>query len=288
MTTFRPPVRDGRPGAQPRRATDLGGVGGGRERRRRRVRGLLGLAAVVAGSELLAATGTVRRDFLPPVSAVLARAVRLSADPVFLGGVGSTMRAWAAGLAVAVVLGVPAGLLLGGVPVLHTAVGPVLEFLRPIPSVALIPLVSLVAGAGLATETTLIAYAATWPVLYNTLYGLREVDPVPGHTLRVFGFGPVAVLLRVSLPAAAPFIATGVRLAAGTALILAVGTEILSGFGAGLGVFIAQAQQAPDGTVDVLAGTVWAGTLGLVINGVLVGVERRMFPWHIPHAGGVR
>jgi NitT/TauT family transport system permease protein len=185
-----------------------------------------------------------------------------------------------------VVLGVLAGLLLGGVPGLGTAVRPALEFLRPIPSVALIPLVSLILGAGLPTEATLIVYAAVWPVLFNTLYGLQDVDPVPRETLRVFGFGRAAVLWLVSLPAAAPFIATGVRLAAAVALILAVGTEILAGFGQGLGVFIAQAQQVPDGTTDVLAGTVWAGGLGLLSNALLVRGERRLFRWHVAARSG--
>lgn len=249
------------------------------------LRGLAGLAALAGISQLLAVTGLVSPAYLPPASTVLARAGRLAADPAFLGNVAATMRAWAIGLVVAVVIGVCAGLLLGGLPGLHTAVHPILEFLRPIPSVALIPLVSLILGAGLKTEGTLVVYAATWPVLYNTTYGLLEVDPVTQDTLRVFGFGRLAVLWRVSLPAAAPFVATGVRLAAGVALILAVGTEILSGFGDGLGVFIAQAQQQPAGTTDVLAGTVWAGALGLFINAVLVRAEGRLLHWHTTGSG---
>jgi NitT/TauT family transport system permease protein len=76
-----------------------------------------------------------------------------------------------------------------------------------------------------------------------------------------------------------------VRLAAAIALILAVGTEILSGFGDGLGVFIAQAQQTVDGTTDVLAGTLWAGALGLIINLSLVQGERRLFRWHVSQPG---
>jgi NitT/TauT family transport system permease protein len=252
------------------------------------LRGLLGLAALALVSQLLAVTGIVPRDFLPPASAVLGRAARLVGDPVFLAGVGATVRAWAIGVAIAVAIGVPLGLLLGGIPAVNTAIRPVMEFLRPIPSVALIPLVSLILGAGLATEVTLIIYAATWPVLYNTVYGLHDVDPVPKETLRVFGFGRLAVMWRVSLPAAAPFIATGVRLAAAIGLILAVGTEILAGFGDGLGVFIAQAQQAIDGTTDVLAGTVWAGALGLVINALLARGERRLFHWHVSQSGDGR
>ena len=209
----------------------------------------------------------------------------LAGNREFLVDLGSTLRAWAIGVAIAVGIGATLGLLLGGIPALNTAIRPVMEFLRPIPSVALIPLVSLILGAGLATEATLIVYAATWPVLYNTMYGLLEVDPVPQETLRVFGFGRVAVMWHVRLPAAAPFMATGVRLAAVTALILAVSTEILAGFGDGLGVFIAQAQQAAEGTTDVLAGTVWSGALGLLINAVLERGERRLFGWHVSQSG---
>ena len=244
------------------------------------LRGLAGVAAAVALSEILAATGAIPRAFLPPASAVLARAAELPAEPGFLGDLATTVTAWAAGLALAVLIGVTLGLLLGGVPAVGAALRPVLEFLRPIPSVALIPLVSLILGAGLTTEVTLIVYAAVWPVLFNTIYGLSEADPVPRDTLRVFGFGRAEVMWRVSLPAAAPFIATGVRLAAAIGLILAVGTEILAGFGDGLGVFIAQAQQAVAGTLDVLAGTVWAGTLGLLVNAVLMAFSRRAFGWH--------
>lgn len=244
------------------------------------LRGLAGLAVLVALSETLGRAGIVHRDFLPPASAVLARAVSLAGDATFRTDLLSTIRAWAVGLVIAVGAGVPLGLLLGSVPVVNTAVRAVVEFLRPIPSVALIPLVSLILGSGLTTEATLIVYAAAWPVLFNTIYGLRDVDPLAKETLRAFGFGRLSILWRVSLPSAAPFIATGVRLAAGIALILAVGTEILSGFGDGLGAFIAQAEQSIDGTKDVLAGTVWAGGLGLVINAGLVQAERRLFRWH--------
>ena len=250
------------------------------------VRGLVGLAVLGVASEILGRAGIVHRDFLPPASTILGRAVGLAGDTDFLTNLWSTIKAWAIGLAIAVAGGVPLGILLGSVPVLNTAVRAVVEFLRPIPSVALIPLVSLILGSGQTTEVTLIVYAATWPVLFNTIYGLQDVDPVARETMRTFGFGRLAVIWRVSLPSAAPFIATGIRLAAGIALILAVGTEILSGFGQGLGTFIAQAQQSVDGTKDVLAGTVWIGVLGLLVNLALLQGERRLFRWHHAQTGG--
>ncbi|OLZ74610.1 ABC transporter permease [Streptomyces sp. IMTB 2501] len=248
-------------------------------RRQNSALGLLGAAVAFGVCEAVSRAGIVRRGYLPPASEVLARAARLAGDPAFLDGIGVTLRAWALGLGLACAIAVPLGLLLGAVPVVEAAVRAVIEFLRPLPSVALIPLVSLLLGSGTETEVTLVAYASLWPVLFNTVYGLGETDPLAKETLRAFGFGRLAVLLRVELPATAPFIAAGVRISAAVALILAVATELLSGFGQGLGIFIAQSETATDGTRDVLAGVVWAGTLGLVINGVLVGVERRLFAW---------
>ncbi|WEO93692.1 ABC transporter permease subunit [Streptomyces sp. FXJ1.172] len=250
--------------------------------------GLLGAAAAFGVCEAVSRAGIVRRAYLPPASEVLARCVELAGDRAFLDGIAVTLRAWALGLGLACAIAVPLGLLLGAVPVVEAAVRAVVEFLRPLPSVALIPLVSLLLGSGTETEVTLIAYASLWPVLFNTVYGLGETDPMAKDTLRAFGFGRLAVLLRVELPSTAPFIAAGIRISAAVALILAVATEILSGFGQGLGIFIAQAQTDPDGTRDVLAGVVWAGCLGLAVNGVLVGAERRLFAWARETGGGER
>jgi len=244
------------------------------------------VAALFAASELLGRAEIVDRSYLPPASSVVTRAIELAGDTLFLQYLADTMTAWAVGLGLAIAVAVPLGLLLGSVPAVNAATRAIVEFLRPIPSVALIPLAGLLLGSGTEMKVALIVYASTWPILFNTMYGLAEVDPAGKDTLRVFGFGRLEILLRVSLPSAAPFIATGIRLAAAIALILAVGTEIISGFGEGLGIFIAQAYSVPDGARDVLAGTVWAGTLGLVIDAALGGAQRRMFHWHHARQGG--
>ncbi|TYK45921.1 ABC transporter permease [Actinomadura decatromicini] len=249
-------------------------------------RGAAGVAVLFLASEALGRAGIVDRSFLPPASSVTARAIELFGDSDFLSNVRVTLTAWALGLAIAVAIAVPLGLLLGSVPAVNTAVRAIVEFLRPIPSVALIPLAGLILGSGLNMEVPLIVYACCWPILFNTMYGLHDVDPLAKETLRSFGFNRLQVLIRVSLRSAAPFIATGVRLSASVALILAVGTEILSGFGDGLGMFIAQAGTVPEGTRDVLAGTVWAGCIGLIIDTVLVQAENRAFRWHLAQRSG--
>jgi NitT/TauT family transport system permease protein len=245
----------------------------------RLVRGACGVALVIAASEALGRAGIVHEDFLPPASVILARAAALAVDAAFRADVGATLTAWALGLLIATVLAVPLGLALGTIPPVARAVTTIVEFLRPIPSVALIPLVAMLLGSGLEMKLTVIVYASVWPVLFNTIYGLRGVDPVAKDTLRAFGFGRLAVLWRVAIPATAPFIATGVRMAAAVALILAVTAEMFGGFGEGIGIFIAQASNYPGGTDDTLAATVWAGALGLAINTLLWRAERRFFHW---------
>jgi NitT/TauT family transport system permease protein len=94
--------------------------------------------------------------------------------------------------------------------------------------------------------------------------------------------------LRVSLPSAAPFIATGFRIAAGFALIVSIGVEILTTFGEGLGTFIADAGTAPGGMDEILAAAAWAGTIGLLINLGLSRAERRLFRWHHVRQDGTR
>src|SRR5436190_373005 len=96
---------------------------------------------------------------------------------------------------------------------------------------------------GLRMNVTLIVYAAIWPVLFNTISGLDDVDPVARETLRAFGFGRLGVITLVDLPSASPFIATGIRLASSIAIILNISTGYLTGriSGNGIGAFIAEA-----------------------------------------------
>ncbi|MDA0635404.1 ABC transporter permease [Nonomuraea sp. MCN248] len=248
----------------------------------RRVTGALAFVALV---EIAGRAGAA--EFLPPASEILQRAGSLLADQAFRAHAGTSVLAWAIGLAVAALVAVPLGVLFGSVPLIDAATRAIVEFLRPIPSVALIPLVALLIGTGLQLRITLVVYAAVWPILYNTMYGLRAVDPVARESLRSYGFGRLSVLWWVSLPSAAPFIMTGFRLATGVALILTVSTEIVAGRGEGIGVFIYFAGIAvPARMDDILAGVVWVGLFGVAVNALLVSAERRLFRWHHARVGG--
>ncbi|MCI3930738.1 ABC transporter permease [Streptomyces sp. AN091965] len=261
-----------RPGALPRAGALVSRRWG------RALLGALGVGGAVLLLELLSRTGAFGDGELPPATSVLARAARMAVDDGFLGHLGTTVSAWLGGLTLAVALAVPAGLLLGSLPRLDAASLAVVELARPVPSVALIPLAILVFAEPVRVERSLVCYAALWPILLNTLYGLRDVDPVAKETLRSFGFGPLSVLWRVSLPSAGPFVLTGVRIAASVGLIVAVSAELRAGGDSGLGVYLLQTQSGGGRPDLMVAGAVWAGALGVVANGVLVAVGRGLFP----------
>jgi NitT/TauT family transport system permease protein len=250
------------------------------DRRVRLVRGLAGGAVVFLLLEALTRAELVNSSYLPPASAILATTGGLVVDPAFLGQVAGTLRAWGLGLAIAMAIGIPLGVALGSSRRTYLASITTIELLRPIPSVALIPLAILLMGRGLNMKAALIVYASIWPILFNTIYGMREVDPVAKDTARVFGYGRLAVLWRVSIPSAAPFIYTGIRVAAAIALILAISTELIAGGSDGIGTWMLAMSQTGVDRQFLYAGIVVAGLLGLLINGALVVLEGRLFAWN--------
>ncbi|WP_326636755.1 ABC transporter permease [Streptosporangium sp. NBC_01755] len=242
--------------------------------------GALGTAGLFCVMEVAGRAGLISSLSFPLASTVLGRAATLVTDGEFLSDVASTLGAWAFGLLITVALAVPAGFLLGSLPRVEGALRPILEFLRPIPSIALIPLALAVFSDRFDMKVTLIVYAATWPVLINTMYGLKDVDPLAKETLRSFGFGKSAVLWRVSLPSTAPFIATGVRLASAIALIVAISAELLGGGAQGIGSYVLESGGSVDAVEYIIAAAIWTGIIGVVTNSLFVLAERRVFRWH--------
>jgi NitT/TauT family transport system permease protein len=243
------------------------------------LRNLTGLVGFLLLWEVVVQVGLVSKTFIPPPSVVLVTVGDLLGDASFLRDVVATMLAWLIAVLIAVAIGVPAGLLLGSIPVLRTATAAIVEFLRPIPVAALIPLVLLVIGSGPEAKITLAVYASLWPIMFNTIYGFSEVDPVLMETARACGTSRFRILSSVALPNTAPFVFTGIRLSATIALIAVVSTEFLAGSEVGLGNFILVASTGSTRFDLVLAGTVVAGVLGFLINEGLEQIGKRLFRW---------
>ena len=131
------------------------------------------------------------------------------------------MSGWAIGLAIAAAAAIVLGIVIGSSDVLRRGTHSTIEFLRPIPSVALIPLAVLVFGTSLRSTLLLVVYAAFWQVLIQVLYGVGDVDPVASDTAKSYGLGRVARVRYLVWPTALPYVMTGLRLGAAVALILA-------------------------------------------------------------------
>jgi ABC-type nitrate/sulfonate/bicarbonate transport system permease component len=237
-----------------------------------------GLLAVLATFELLSRAELINSRFFPPISEMIGRLVEEAGTSDFWTAVGNTLQGWALGLGIACAIAIPAGILIGSTPLLYRALRGVIEFLRPIPSVALIPLAVLIYGSGLESKVFLAAFASTWPLLMQTLYGVQDVDPVATDTARSFGFSRGARLVRVTLPSAVPYIATGVRISAAVALILVVTAELVIG-SPGLGRQINLARQGSN--VELMYALILAtGLLGMAVNALFTRAEHRVLHWH--------
>lgn len=240
--------------------------------------GAAGLALFLALGEAVPRLGLVKEEYFPPTSRIADALGAEVADGAFWSALGSTLTGWALGLAIAVGAGIVVGVLLAVVPYLREATASTIEFLRPIPSVALIPLAVLLYGTELRSVLLLVVYASFWQVLIQVLYGVQDVDPVAEETARSYGLGTWARVRHVLWPTALPYVMTGVRLAAAVALILAVTAELVIGApGLGARIAVAQTSQA---VPEMYALIVVAGLLGLLINVGARSVERRALAWH--------
>ena len=249
-----------------------------RGRGRSALLGLAGLATFALVLEVAPRLGVVPRDYAPPTSRILAAVGDQLGRPEFWAALRDTLVTWGIGLAVATVAGIVAGVVIGAIPFLRAATATTIEFLRPIPSVALIPLVIVLYGSTIRSTVVLVVYAAFWQVLVQVLYGVADVDPIADETARSFRFGPWARVRHVLWPTALPYVFTGVRLAASVALVLAVTAELVIG-APGLGKSIAVAQTS--GAVPLMYALIAVtGLLGVAINLAARVFERRSLAWH--------
>jgi ABC-type nitrate/sulfonate/bicarbonate transport system permease component len=247
-------------------------------------KGIAGVAAAIAGWEFLRSLELVDPRDLPSFFLIARSAAAGLSGGDFAAALLSTLGVWALGLLVAGVLGIAAGLALGIMPRLEVATRPLLEFLRPIPSVALIPVALLVLGIGLQMQLFMIAFASVWPVLFSTKAGVESVDPRFIETGRILGLRKRERMLRIILPNTLPHVATGLRTASAIALALTITVEMLTGR-PGVGFYIENVR------INGLIAEMWAaifvtGVLGYLVNTAFMALERLALPWSPENRAG--
>jgi NitT/TauT family transport system permease protein len=254
----------------------------------RLVRNIVGTVGVLAIYELVGRSGLVNPAYVPPPSVIGARLVELLNDRGFSLDVTQSVISWFVALVLAIAIAVPVGIIFGSMPLVRSAFSVVVEFIRPIPSVALIPVAVIAIKTNPDVKISLAVFASVWPILFNTMHAMSDVEPVQIATARAFNLGRTATLLRVKLPSMTPFIFTGIRISASVALILIVSTELLAGGGfesdelwerGGLGSYIANTATSGGPMAVIMAGAFVAGIIGVIINAIFSFIQKRWINW---------
>jgi ABC-type nitrate/sulfonate/bicarbonate transport system permease component len=237
---------------------------------------LLVLACLVLW-ELSATLGVIKSTSWPPFTSVISATVAGFASGELPRIVLSTLGRMVTGFAFGSVTGVVVGLLLGTLPVLARTLTPTLEGLRPLPIPAIVPPLILFLGLDDLLKITVVSVAVFFPVMVNTLGGVRNIEPILLATARTFRVSRIRTLTAVVLPAALPSVLAGLRTALSLALVTTIVAEMIAGSG-GIGYYIVETQFAmrPD---QMYAGVLCLACIGYALNALFVGVERRLIAW---------
>jgi ABC-type nitrate/sulfonate/bicarbonate transport system permease component len=246
------------------------------ERVGRPVLGWVVFAAVVGIWEVFARS---EGSFLvPTASAVAERAWHGWPTPEFLSNVEASMRRLAAGYAIGASVGIAVGVSMGSSRRVRQALEPLVELLRATPAIAVAPALIVILGLGDRMLIAVIAFGVVFPVLVNSIDGVRAASPELRETASLLRLGRAERILRVEFPAALPSIFAGLRVAVSIGLVMVVVSEFVAG-GDGIGYYIL-VQQSQAKVPEMYAGVLFLGMLGFLLNGVFMLIERRALSWH--------
>ncbi len=238
------------------------------------LKGLIFPAALVLLAEVALRSSGLHSDAVAAPSAIAAALLEALGDGSIALATGQTLFAAAVGLGLGAAVGLALGVVLGLSRAADRLMEVTVEAVRPVPSIALIPIALLALGFGPGMEVSIVAFSCTWPVLILTRAAVAGVDPQLVEVARVLGLSFRQRLTKVVLPAALPRLIVALRLAFGIALVVAVTVEIAAD-PRGLGNAIMVAQQALQPAL-MLAYLVWIGLLGVALNALLTMTQDRL------------
>lgn len=262
------PFSPSTPAPPPRRATAVAWL---------LVRATSVIVAFLALWEVAPRVGLVDKVFLPPFSEVVEAWFALAANGQLWEHVSASLSRALAGLLVAIAVSIPLGVAIAWYRPVAEFLNPLLELFRNTAALALLPVFVLILGIGETSKVALVIYASSFPILLNTISGVRMVDPLLVKSARSLGLSPIRLFQKVILPAAVPTIFTGLRMAAASSILVLIAAEMV-GAKAGLGYLITASQlnfQIP----NMYAGIVTIALVGVAFNGVLVAIEDRLSGW---------
>jgi len=216
--------------------------------------------------------------FFPPLRTILSTFAETWLSDRVLSDIVPSLVRMIAGFAIAAVVGVVLGALLGRLRLAASALNPILQFGRALPATALIPVAIVLFGIGDTPKIVLIAFVSCFPILLNTIDGVRNIDPVLEDVMGSFRLTRLQRFRWVQLHAASPQVIAGMRVALSLAFVVMVATEML-GSTNGVGYVTLLAQQGFQIPL-MWSGLILLGLLGLIVNGLFVLVERGLLRWY--------
>jgi ABC-type nitrate/sulfonate/bicarbonate transport system permease component len=246
--------------------------------RKGQLKGFIFILFVLCIWEAFARLVPAYAPYFPPVSTIVGRLPVLLTTAEFLGHIAASLTRVLFGYAIGVTVGLALGALAGMSRLAYDLMEPVIELLRPLPSVVLLPLVILLVGIDDGMNITMIAYATIWPVFINTLEGVRSVDPVLENTGRVFGLQKLELVGKVMVPSALPYIVSGLRIALGFAVVVVISSEMVAS-SRGLGFFLIDSSLSVR-TADTYAALLVIALIGYGVNEAFLALERMAMAWH--------
>lgn len=215
--------------------------------------------------------------YLPPISRVFLALGQSVQSGSINSHLAITVGRFLEGYLLSAAIGVALGIILGYFRLIYELFETLIEFLRPMPSVAIIPVAILMLGIGDSMIVAVTVYATVWPVLINTIDGVRHIEQVLIQTGRTFGLTRFKILWQVILPAASPYIVTGLRIGLSIALILVTTAEMVAG-SKGLGFFILDEERSMN-SGNMYAGIILVAALGYALNRLFLALEARALKW---------
>ncbi len=247
------------------------------ERREHRVLRAAALVGLVVLWEMLTRTGWIPPLFLPSPLGVLEAGVEMARSGELVTHVVTSLRRLVLGFGLGALGGVSVGLAIGFWSLAEAVGNPLIAATFPIPKIALLPLLILWLGIGEASKVAVIMLGVFFPMAINTYTGVRTADPLLIRAAVSFGAGRWSLIRKVLLPSALPMIFAGLRLGAGTSLLLLVAAEMIAA-NAGIGFLVLHAQNLME-TTKLMVGIVLLSLLGVASHWLLVRLERVAIPW---------